>query len=112
MVSGTAGNIVDMDWCTNYFASGNPRMNSSAWFADDKVDNLLREGRVTLDVQKREAIYDQLRERLLELSPFVFINYREQCFARGKYVQGFTNMDGILTYNSGISLENTYAEKK
>jgi len=112
MVSGTAGNIVDMDWCTNYFASGEPRMNSSAWFADEKVDSLLREGRVTLDTQKREAIYDQLRDRLLELSPFVFINYREQCFARGKYVQGFTNMDGILTYNSGISLENTYAGKK
>lgn len=111
LVSGTAGNIVDMDWCTNYFASGTPRMNSSAWFADAEVDNLLREGRVTLDNQKREVIYDKLRARILELSPFVFINYREQCFARGKYVQGFKNLDGILTYNSGIALENTFATK-
>jgi glutathione transport system substrate-binding protein len=112
LVSGTAGNIVDMDWCTNYFASGKPRMNSSAWFADDEVDALLRQGRVTLAGQQREVIYDKLRARLLELSPFVFINYREQVFARGNYVQGFTNLDGVLTYNSGIALENTYAAKQ
>ncbi len=111
LVSGTAGNIIDMDWTTNYFASGDPRMNSSAWFADDQIDSLLEEGRTTLDATKREVIYDKLRARILELSPFVFMNYREQSFARGKYVEGFTNLPGILTYNSGIALENTYAKK-
>ena len=111
LVSGTAGNIVDMDWCTNYFSSGEPRMNSAAWFADDEVDALLLEGRTTLDAAKRAEIYDKLRARLLELSPFVFMNYREQCFARADYVEGFQNLDGILTYNSGICLENTYVKK-
>lgn len=112
LVSGTAGNIVDMDWCTNYFASGEPRMNSAAWFADAEVDKLLEEGRTTLDTAKREEIYDKLRKRILDLSPFVFINYREQCFARNENVEGFTNLDGVLTYNSGISLENTYVKEK
>lgn len=111
IVSGTAGNIVDMDWCTNYFASGEPRMNSAPWFADDEVDALLKEGRETLDDSKRVEIYDKLRERLLELSPFVFINYREQCFARADYVEGFKNLDGVLTYNSGITLEDTYVKQ-
>ncbi|KZL89005.1 ABC transporter substrate-binding protein [Clostridium magnum] len=111
LVSGTAGNIVDMDWCTNYFASGNPRMNSAAWFADEEVDKLLNEGRSTLDPAKRAEIYDKLRKRILDLSPFVFINYREQCFARKDTVEGFKNLDGILTYNSGISIENTYVRK-
>lgn len=111
MVSGTAGNIVDMDWCTNYFASGPPRMNSAPYFADRQVDEYLALGRKTLDPAKRAEIYDNLRQRILELSPFVFINFREQCFARGADVEGFTNLDGILTYNSGITLENTYVRK-
>lgn len=111
MVSGTAGNIVDMDWTTNYFESGEPRMNSSAWFSDKEVDSLLKEGRVTLDSGKRTEIYDKLRKRILDLSPFVFINYREQAFARAESVEGFVNLKGVLTYNSGITLEDTYVKQ-
>ncbi|MFT8343329.1 MAG: ABC transporter substrate-binding protein [Clostridium beijerinckii] len=112
LVSGTTGNIVDMDWCTNYFLSGEPRMNSSAWFADAKIDELLEKGRTTLDPDERAKIYDQFRERALELSPFVFINYREQSFAISKAVHEFKNLDGILTYYSGSTLENTYVDNK
>jgi len=111
LVSGTAGNIVDMDWTTNYFASGDVRMNGSPYFSDTEVDNLLNEGRTTLDAAKRAEIYDKLRKRLLDLSPFVYINYREQVFARSTKVEGFTNLSGILTYNSGIALEKTYVKK-
>lgn len=111
LVSGTAGNIVDMDWTTNYFESGEPRMNSSAWFADDEIDRLLKEGRTTIDADKRMEIYDNLRKRVLDLSPFVFINYREQAFARSSQVEGFVNLPGILTYNSGLTLEDTYVKQ-
>lgn len=111
LVSGTTGNILDMDWVTNYFASGEPRMNSSAWFADAEIDKLLEEGRTTVDEAERAVIYDKFRLRALELSPFVFINYREQVFAMSDKVKGFQNMDGILTYTSGITLENTTVTK-
>lgn len=110
LVSGTAGNIVDMDWATNYFASGETRMNSSPGFGDARIDELLELGRTTLDEKEREKIYDEFRERALELSNFVYINYREQAFARKDYVEGFKNLDGILTYCSGITLENTTAK--
>lgn len=108
LVSGTAGNIVDMDWTTNYFESGEPRMNSSAWFSDTEIDSLLKEGRTTIDAAKREEIYDKLRKRVLDLSPFVFINYREQAFASSNKVEGFVNLPGVVTYNSGLTLEDTY----
>lgn len=111
LVSGTTGNILDMDWVTNYFASGEPRMNSSAWFEDEEIDRLLEEGRTTVDEAERAVIYDKFRLRALELSPFVFINYREQIFAMSDKVEGFQNMDGILTYTSGITLENTTVAK-
>ena len=111
MVSGTTGNIVDMDWATNYYESGDVRMNSCPGFADDKIDELLQKGRTTLDEKEREEIYDQFRERALELSPFVFINFREQVFATSKNVHGFKNLDGILTYLSGLTLQDTYVEE-
>ena len=56
MVSGTTGNIVDMDWATNYYESGDVRMNSCPGFADDKIDELLQKGRTTLD-EKRGKKY-------------------------------------------------------
>lgn len=111
LVSGTTGNIVDMDWTTNYFQSGETRMNSAPGFSDEQIDQLLAKGRTTLGDAERQEIYDQFRLRILELSPFVFMNYREQCFARADYVEGFTNLQGILTYNSGICLEDTYVKK-
>ena len=111
MVSGTTGNIVDMDWCTNYYESGDVRMNSCPGFADAEIDELLEKGRTTLDETERAAIYDQFRERALELSPFVFINFREQVFASSDKVHGFKNLDGILTYLSGLTLQDTYVEE-
>lgn len=109
LVSGTAGNIVDMDWATNYYLSGPTRMNSSPGFSDPEIDRLLNLGRETLDEEERIKIYDEFRERALEQSNFVYLNYREQSFARRDYVDGFKNLDGILTYNSGITLEDTVA---
>lgn len=111
LVSGTAGNIVDMDWTTNYYLSGPTRMNSSPGFSDPEIDRLLNLGRTTLDEKEREEIYDKFRLRALEQSNFVYLNYREQVFARADYVEGFKNLDGILTYCSGITLENTSAKK-
>lgn len=110
MVSGTTGNIVDMDWTANYYKSGDVRMNSCPGFADEKTDELLDQGRVTLDEKERAVIYDQFRERALEQSPFIFINFREQVFATSKNVHGFQNLDGILTYLSGLTLQDTYVE--
>ncbi len=111
LITGTTGNIVDMDWCANYFAGGEPRLNSSAWFQDDEIEKLLAEGRRTFDPAKRAAIYDKFRLRALDLSPFVYINYREQCFARSNKVSNFKNLDGILTFISGITLEDVVVSK-
>lgn len=111
LVSGTAGNIVDMDWTTNYYLSGPTRMNSSPGFSDPEIDRLLNLGRTTLDEAERQKIYDEFRLRALEQSNFVYLNYREQVFARADYVEGFKNLDGILTYCSGITIENAYVNE-
>lgn len=105
IVCGTIGKILDMDWATVYYQSGEVRMDASPYFADDEIDRLLYEGRTTLDETQRNEIYQQFRERALELSPLVFICYREQAFVAGNYVQDFDFVGGALSQQGGICLE-------
>ena len=105
IVCGTIGKILDMDWATIFYQSGDVRMDASPYFADEEIDNLLYEGRTTLDETAREEIYQQFRERALELSPLVYICYREQAFVSGNYVQNFDFLSGSLSQQAGICLE-------
>ena len=80
-------------------------MDASPYFADEEIDNLLYQGRTTLDETQRNEIYQQFRERALEMSPLVFICYREQAFVAGTYVQNFDFLSGVLSQQAGICLE-------
>lgn len=111
MVSGTAGDITDPDWLSNFFyGSDQVGLNRSAYFNDPVINELLDKGRVTLDPAEREKIYGQFVDRALELSPFVFVMWRDQCYGLNKKVSGFTNLPGFLSFQSGISVENVEIE--
>ena len=73
IVSGTLGKIVDMDWASVFYKSGDVRMDFSPHFHDEEIDRLLEEGRRELDEAKRNEIYQRFRGRALELSPIVYI---------------------------------------
>ncbi len=106
IVCGTIGKILDMDWASTFYQSGEVRMDASPYFADDEIDNLLALGRSTLDEDERNEIYQEFREKALELSPLVYICYREQAFAAGTYVENFDFLSGSLSQQAGICLEN------
>lgn len=108
LVAGTAGDITDPDWLSNFFYGGNQlvRLNNSAHFNDPVINALLDRGRVTLDPAERAKIYDQFVDRALALSPFVYLNWRDQSFGLSKKVTGFTNIPGFLTFQSGITIED------
>jgi glutathione transport system substrate-binding protein len=108
IVSGTAGDITDPDWLSNFFYGGAQlvRLNNSPYFDDPEINRLLDQGRTTIDPAEREKIYQQFSKRALELSPFVYLMWRDQSYGLNKKVQGFTNMPGFLSYHSGLSLEN------
>lgn len=108
MVSGTAGDITDADWLSNFFYGGSQlvRLNNSPYFDDPEINRLLDEGRVTLDPAARGRIYDAFAKRALELSPFVYLMWRDQSYAVRSNVSGFTNMPGFLSFQSGFSVEN------
>ena len=109
LVAGTAGDIADADWLSNFFYGGKQlvRLNNSAYFDDPTINALLDKGRVTLDPAEREKIYGQFVDRALELSPFAYLMWRDQSFGLRKTVKGFTNIPGFLTFQSGITVEDT-----
>jgi glutathione transport system substrate-binding protein len=111
MVAGTAGDIADPDWLSNFFYGGEEvRLNSSPYFNDPQINELLDKGRVTLDEAERKLIYDQFVDRALELSPIAFLMWRDQSYGLRNNVKGFTNIPGFLTFQSGITIENTEIE--
>jgi ABC-type dipeptide transport system, periplasmic component len=110
LVVGTSGDITDADWLSNFYLSGDVRLNNSAYFGDEEIDRLLAEGRMESDETKRQQIYEQLSARAMELSPFVYLSWREQSFGMKSNLQGFTNMPGFLSFQSGLTLENAYFE--
>lgn len=111
LVVGTAGDIADPDYLSDYYQSGAIRLNNAPGFADARVDELLKEGRVTLDPAKRKAIYSELQERVLDLSPLVFLMWRDQSYAAKKSLIGFKPLPGFLSFQSGISLETASISK-
>ncbi|OLS35417.1 ABC transporter substrate-binding protein [Bacillus sp. MRMR6] len=111
VVAGTSGDITDGDWMSNFYKGGPARLNNSANFDDEQINSLLEQGRKEIDPAKREEIYKQLIERAMELSPFVYLNWREQSYGMQKNVNGFVNLNGFLSFQSGVTLEETYIEK-
>lgn len=111
LVVGTAGDITDPDFVSDYYESGPVRLNNSPGFADAKVDELLKAGRSELSDAKRKAIYGELQQRVLDQSPLVFLMWREQSYAAKKGVAGFQNLPGFLSFQSGITLEETTLTK-
>ena len=83
------------------------RLSNSAYFDDPEIDRLLDEGRASVDPAKRAVVYQQFVDRALDLSPVLFLMWRDQSYAVRSNVTGFTNMPAFLSFQSGYSLENT-----
>lgn len=108
LVAGSAGDITDPDWLSNFYYGGSNlvRLNNSAYFNDPKINELLDTGRVTVDPVKRKSIYEAFVERANELSPIVYLMSREQSYAVSNKVTGFKNMPGFLSFQSGFTIED------
>lgn len=91
---------------TQYFDSASSAAKNIS-FQDDEVDRLLAEARAVVDQEERKALYDQVQERILELSPFSFLTYRVQAEVTTADVKGYEHYPGGLGFISCKSLEKT-----
>ncbi|MDJ0623704.1 MAG: ABC transporter substrate-binding protein [Desulfocapsaceae bacterium] len=86
----------DPDVYSFYFGPESTYWAKPIGFRDETIEKLLAEGRTTTSTEARQKIYYQLEKRLLELSPWVHINWRANCHAHTDKVMGYKHLGGFL----------------
>jgi len=71
-------------------ASFPPKRANRTFYANPRVDALIREGRTTLDQQKRKAIYGQVQEIIAQELPYINLWYFDNVLVHNKRVRGIT----------------------
>jgi ABC-type transport system substrate-binding protein len=87
----------DPDAYSYYFGAESTYWAQPIGFSDAKIEELLGQGRTTTDTATRKEIYHQLEKRILELSPWVFVNWRAKAQAYKDDVQGYVHLGGALS---------------
>ncbi len=86
-LSGSSGQTdPDAFLYTPFHSSSNANVYN---FKDERVDELLAAGRIESDPEARRAIYLEAQERILELSPAVFLFHSAQYSANRLNVEGY-----------------------
>ena len=109
-VMGSGGEYNDPDALANFVDGRRGNTYGKSFdFSDDRLNELLDQGRAEVDFEKRKAIYDAWQQRALEVVPLVGINWRAQGYATQANISGFRGLPGFLTFYSGLMIEEATA---
>jgi len=107
-MGGTAADNNDPDGLANLIdGSLSPSYVRSFGVRVPKIEELLKAGRAELDPAKRKIIYNEMEALAIAEAPVVGLAWRSQGYAMQSDVTGFKNLPGALTFNSGLTLEET-----
>lgn len=87
----------DPDVYAYYFGAESTYWAQPIGFSDEAIESLLAEGRATTDATARKEIYHQLENRILEITPWVFVNWRAKAQAYKDNVHGYVHLGGALS---------------
>lgn len=87
-IHGLGAGGADPDGLSTHFHSSSSHAKSTG-FNDPEVDQLLEEARQITDQAERKPLYDRVQARVLELSPYSFLNNRVDGWASASMVRGF-----------------------
>ncbi|MFO1323079.1 MAG: ABC transporter substrate-binding protein [Burkholderiales bacterium] len=105
MIYGVSMKLTDPDVYAYYLGADSTYWAKPIGYRDEVLEKLLTAGRSTVDVDSRKVIYKKVEQRVMDTSPWVFINFREQAQAYNKKVHGYSHLGGALNESSaGISL--------
>jgi len=105
MIYGVSMKLTDPDVYAYYLGADSTYWAKPIGYRDETLEKLLTEGRATIDLNGRKAIYRKVEQRVMETSPWVFINFREQAQAYANKVRGYSHLGGALNESSaGISM--------
>jgi peptide/nickel transport system substrate-binding protein len=77
-----------------------PPAFNAGFYQNDKVDDLLRKGRTTIDEKTRVPLYKEAQKLVVDDAPWIFVDHGKQVIIHRKRVQGFKlhpNFDLVLT---------------
>jgi peptide/nickel transport system substrate-binding protein len=77
-----------------------PPAFNAGYYQNDRVDDLLRRARTTVDEKARVPLYREAQKLVVEDAPWIFIDHGKQVIVHRKRVQGFKlhpNFDLVLT---------------
>jgi peptide/nickel transport system substrate-binding protein len=77
-----------------------PPAFNAGYYQNDRVDDLLRRGRTTIDEKARVPLYKEAQRLVIEDAPWIFVDHGKQVIVHRKRVQGFKlhpNFDLVLT---------------
>ncbi len=83
------GGNLDPDIFEHIFGSNSfaPKRANRTFYSNPRVDELIREGRSTVDQQKRKLIYDQIQQILAEDLPYINLWYLDNVLVHTKRVR-------------------------
>jgi len=111
MVYGVSVKLPDPGAYSYYFGAESTYWAKPIGFRDDRLEKLLIQGRAATEISARKQIYHQVEKRLVDLSPWVFINWRETAQAFHRNVKGYKQLGGGLAELSpGIALPILWLE--
>ncbi|MCC7283932.1 MAG: peptide ABC transporter substrate-binding protein, partial [Acetobacteraceae bacterium] len=107
-VMGTAGDFNDPDGL-NSILNGSlpPSYLRSIGIRNEVLEAALAEGRRTLDIEKRRAVYARMEKAALDDAVMIGLAWRSQGYGLRKGITGFHNLPGFNTFLSGTTLEQT-----
>jgi ABC-type transport system substrate-binding protein len=84
------GGNLDPDIFEHIFGSNSfaPKRANRTFYSNPRVDELILEGRSTLDQQKRKGIYDQIQQLLAEDLPYINLWYLDNVLVHTRRVRG------------------------
>lgn len=96
-ISGSVGDPDPDQSLWNFYRSDGP-WNWVA-FEDDQVNQWLADQRRELDRKKRAKVLQKLEDRLIELTPHVYLSHRDDIAARRSEVKGFTHIPYMRNFH-------------
>ena len=110
MQDGLSLSYPDPDAYSLYFAIDGASYARGVNYENEALNDLLDQGRSTIDDEERKAIYAEFEAALFEDSPWLFLLFRPQAESAAANVQGYVRIPG-LGLRSEAFMENIWIEQ-
>src|SRR5207244_31400 len=82
-----------------------PPAFNGGYYQNDRVDDLLRRGRTTIDEKARVPLYREAQKLVVEDAPWIFVDHGKQVIVHRKRVQAVELLFALVRHRYGARLD-------